>query len=90
MTDEKFESTDDKRTINNPPDEVAVSTKAADAMRMSYRVLSDEEKYQMAAAKMAGGKLWDFIDSLGDSAELTLAKRHVEDAVMRAVRHITE
>ncbi|MEX2524450.1 MAG: hypothetical protein WD750_05795 [Gammaproteobacteria bacterium] len=70
-------SSSDERTINN-------------VMRHEYRVLTQQEKDQMATLKDMGRDLWQFLDSMGNSRELSLAKTHVEDAVMRGVRHITE
>jgi hypothetical protein len=82
---ERVESTSDERTVNN-------------AVRHTYRVLSDAEKAQVQAIKDLGA---DFIEKLheiggtnsfGDrfaSRDLSLANTHAEDAVMRAVRHIT-
>lgn len=82
---ETFDSTDDKRTGNN-------------ATRKTYRVLTDQEKADIQTVKDLGQ---DFINALhriggsdegGDrfgSRDLSLANTHMEDAVMRAVRHIT-
>lgn len=78
-------SADDQRTSNN-------------AVRHQYRVLSDEEKAQMLAVKDLGaafiaklheiGRTDPATDQVG-SRDLSLARTHMEDAVMRAVRHIT-
>lgn len=70
------DSTSDQRTVNN-------------VMRHAYRVLSDEEKLQMQAIKDKGLELWTFIDGIGQSRELSLAKTHVEEVVMWAVKHVT-
>ncbi|WP_406870475.1 hypothetical protein ABEB22_12695 [Thioclava sp. 'Guangxiensis'] len=79
------DSTSDDRTVNN-------------VVGHTYRKLSDIEKAQMKRLKDMGA---DFIAMLhqvggteigGDrfaSRDLSLANTHVEDAVMRAVRHIT-
>lgn len=69
-------STSDERTINN-------------VMRHGYRVLSDEEKQQMQAMKDDGLALWEKIDGIGQSRELSIAKTKIEEAVMWAVKHIT-
>lgn len=80
-----IDSTSDQRTANN-------------AVRHNYRVLSDAEKAQMQAIKDMGAafiaKLHEIggTDPAGDrlaSRDLALAQTHAEDAVMRAVRHIT-
>lgn len=69
-------STSDERTVNN-------------VMRHAYRVLSEEEKAQVQAIKDKGLELWNFIDGIGQSRELSLAKTHVEEVVMWTVKHIT-
>ena len=83
-------STDDTRTVNN-------------AVRHTYRVLSDTEKLQMQAVKDAGATFISLLHEIGGtqppqyanvdarfaSRDLSLANTHMEDAVMRAVRHIT-
>jgi hypothetical protein len=70
------DSTSDARTVNN-------------TMRHAYRVLSDDEKAQMQKIKDDGLAFHDFIDSLGKSRELSVAKTKVEEAVMWAVKHVT-
>lgn len=69
-------STSDERTVNN-------------TMRHAYRVLSDEEKANMQKIKDDGLAFHQFIDSLGQSRELSVAKTKIEEAVMWAVKHIT-
>lgn len=80
---EKVESTSDNRTVNN-------------AVRHTYRVLSDAEKQDMQEIKDIGAafiaKLHEIGGTEGErfaSRDLSLANTHAEDAVMRAVRHIT-
>lgn len=73
---EMVSSTSDERTRNN-------------VMRHEYKVLSDEEKAAMQAIKDDGLALHDFIDSLGESRELSIAKTKLEEAVMWTVKHIT-
>lgn len=70
------ESTSDARTVNN-------------TMRHQYRVLNDAEKANMQMVKDQGLAFHQFIESLGSSRELSLAKTKVEEAVMWAVKHIT-
>ena len=70
------DSTSDERTVNN-------------VMRHAYRVLSDDEKQAMQAIKDKGLELWNLIDSIGQSRELSVAKTKAEEAVMWAVKHIT-
>lgn len=70
------DSTSDDRTVNN-------------VMRHGYRVLSDEEKQSMQKLKDDGLAFWEYIDSLGTSRELSVAKTKIEEAVMWAVKHVT-
>ena len=73
---EHVASTSDERTVNN-------------VMRHAYRVLSDAEKAQMQKIKDMGLDFHNFIDSIGQSRELSLAKTKIEEAVMWAVKHVT-
>lgn len=79
------DSTSDARTANN-------------AVRHQYRVLSDAEKVQMQEIKDMGAAFIAKLHEMGGttpemgrmgSRDLSLAQTHAEDAVMRAVRHIT-
>lgn len=69
-------STSDERTVNN-------------VMRHAYRVLTDAEKAQMQALKDKGLDFHEFVEGIGQSRELSLAKTKIEEAVMWAVKHIT-
>lgn len=80
-----MESTSDDRTASN-------------AVRHSYRKLTDVEKQQMEAIKDMGAAFITKCHEIGGtdpagqrpaSRDLSLAVTHAEDAVMRAVRHIT-
>ena len=73
---ETVPSTSDERTRNN-------------VMRHAYRVLSDTEKAQMQKIKDMGLDFHNFIESVGQSRELSLAKTKIEEAVMWAVKHVT-
>jgi len=77
MSNDKVDSTSDERTVNN-------------VMRHQYRVLSDDEKVQMQDIKNKGLEFWNFIDSLGNTRELSIAKTKLEEAVMWGVKHITK
>lgn len=70
------DSASDDRTANN-------------AVRHTYRVLSDAEKATMVAIKDAGAALLKLIDDAGASRELSIAKTKTEEAVMWAVKHVT-
>lgn len=73
---EQFDSTDDRRTANN-------------VMRHQYRELTEDEKGQMQTIKDQGLLLYNSIDGIGQSRELSLAKTKVEEAVMWAIKHVT-
>jgi hypothetical protein len=70
------DSASDGRTVNN-------------TMRHQYRVLSDAGKANMVKVKDIGLDFHTFVDSLGGSREISLAKTKIEEAVMWAVKHIT-
>jgi hypothetical protein len=71
-----FDSTENKRTVNN-------------VMRHEYRVLADHEKIQMRTLKDLGLEFVVYCDTIGSSRELSLAKTKIEEAAMWAVKHIT-
>lgn len=82
MTD-CVDSASDNRTANN-------------AVRHTYRVLSDAEKAQMVALKDAGAGFLTLIDqiearasAMPGSREMEIARQKVEEAVMWSVKHIT-
>ena len=75
----KVDSTSDDRTANN-------------AVRHQYRVLTDDEKAHMQAIKDRGAEFIQYLDEItpiGRTRDIQLAIDHIEDGVMRAVRHIT-
>ncbi len=69
-------SASDDRTANN-------------AVRHTYRVLSDAEKQQMVDLKDLGAAFIAKCEEIGGSRELSLAKTNAEQAVMWAVKHVT-
>jgi len=71
-----MDSTSDERVTNN-------------VMRHEYKVLTGEEKMQMQVVKDEGRDLHQYLDTLGKSREISLAKTKIEEAVMWAVKHIT-
>lgn len=75
-TDEMVDSTSDDRTRNN-------------VMRHEYKVLTEVEKAQMKYLKDEGLIFHDYLEALGTSRELSLAKTKIEEAVMWAVKHVT-
>jgi hypothetical protein len=58
-------------------------------MRHQYRVLSEAEKAAMQKLKDDGLAFHEYVHSLGQSRELSIAKTKIEEAVMWAVKHIT-
>jgi len=70
-------SASDDRTANN-------------AVRHTYRVLSDDEKAQMLALKDMGAAFIAKCEEIGKSRELSLAITNAEQAVMWAVKHVTK
>lgn len=77
MANEMVDSGSDRRVENN-------------VMRHEYRILSDAEKSTMRATKDLGLEFLTFVDSIGSSRELSIAKTKIEEAVMWAVKHITK
>lgn len=59
-------------------------------MRQEYRVLSEDEKAHIWTVKDLGLKFYAYLDNLGQSRELSLAKTKIEEAVMWATKHITK
>ena len=72
-----IDSTSDERTKNN-------------VMRHTYRTLSDLEKTQMKTIKDFGLDFVEYMDKLGGSREISLAKTKMEEAVFWAVKHLTK
>lgn len=79
------DSTGGDRTVNN-------------AVRHQYRQLTDAEKLAMQEIKDMGAAFIAKLHAIGASTpggerfasrDLSIANTHIEDAVMRAVRHIT-
>jgi hypothetical protein len=73
-----FNSEDDERTVNN-------------AVRHQYRTLSDEEKETMLWIKDQGLTMMEFIDArVPREREASLAKTKIEEAVMWAIKGLTQ
>ena len=70
-------SESDDRTANN-------------AVRHTYRILTDDEKAQMVALKDLGAAFIAKCQEIGGSRELALAITNAEQAVMWAVKHVTK
>ena len=73
----QVDSASDDRTANN-------------AVRHTYRVLSDIEKQQMVDLKDIGAAFIAKCQEIGGSRELALAITNAEQAVMWAVKHVTK
>lgn len=73
---ENVDSESDNRTANN-------------AVRHTYRVLSDTEKQQMVDLKDIGAAFIAKCNDIGKSREMSLAVTNAEQAVMWAVKHVT-
>ena len=67
----------DERVVNN-------------VVRHEYRILNDDEKAQMKNIKDMGRNLIEYLDCLGKTRELSIAKTKVEEAVMWGVKSITK
>ena len=74
--DQHVNSASDARTVNN-------------AVRHTYRVLTDAEKQQMQDLKDKGLAFIEACNAIGKSRELSLAITNAEQAVMWAVKHVT-
>lgn len=74
---EQINSASDARTANN-------------AVRHTYRVLTDAEKQQMLDLKDIGAAFIAKCQEIGGSRELSLAVTNAEQAVMWAVKHVTK
>jgi hypothetical protein len=72
-----IKSESDDRTANN-------------AVRHTYRVLTDDEKQQMVDLKDLGAAFIAKCQSIGTSREIALAITNAEQAVMWAVKHVTK
>ena len=73
---DRIPSESDQRQVNN-------------TMRHQYRVLNDVEKRQMTEIKDIGLHFHSYLDGVGSSREMSIAKTKIEEAVMWAVKHIT-
>lgn len=83
---DRVDSASDDRTVNN-------------AVRHQYRVLTEAEKLQVVEIKDMSAAFIRKLHEIGGtdpaddkfaSRDLSLANTHMEDASMRAVRHITK
>ena len=64
--------------------------KRSNIMRHNYRPLTDDEHLKIQHLKDRGLALWEFLVSLGDSREVSIAKTKVEEAVLWGTKHLTQ
>lgn len=76
MAHDHIKSESDDRTANN-------------AVRHTYRILSDAEKQQMVDLKDLAAAFIAKCNEIGKSRELSLAITNAEQAAMWAVKHVT-
>lgn len=76
MSETATRPTDNERTANN-------------VMRHEYRILGEKEKAAMTRIKDMGLEFHSYVNSLGQSREVSLSKTKIEEAVMWAVKHLT-
>lgn len=60
-----------------------------DVMRSTYRELTENEKFLIAAIKQGANKLLGLMDQVTDPRAKALAKTNLEQAVMWSVKGIT-
>lgn len=71
-----MDSASNERTVNN-------------TMRHQYKVLNDLEKKQMLEIKDKGLEFLELLSKAQPSREMSLAKTKIEEAVMWAIKAIT-
>lgn len=71
-----MDSTSDERTVNN-------------TMRHQYKVLNDLEKKRMLEIKDKGLEFLELLSKAQPSREMSLATTKIEEAVMWAIKAIT-
>ena len=61
-----------------------------DLMRVEYRELTDAERDQIKVIKGMGSRFCGYLSGLPASREMSLARTKIEEAVMWAVKGVTE
>jgi len=59
-------------------------------MRQKYKQLTDEDRLKIQNIKDAGLMFYEYIESCGESRELSIAKTKIEEAVMWSIKHVTK
>jgi hypothetical protein len=67
-----------------------MNSESASALRYKYRDLSEREHAVLNSLKQLGGDFYDYVNGLGNSRELSIAKTKIEEAVMWATKHVTK
>ena len=75
--------------MSNHVDSASDDRTANNAVRHTYRVLTEAEKTQMVELKDLGAAFIQKCNEIGKSRELSLAVTNAEQAVMWAVKHVT-
>lgn len=75
--------------VEKPIDSASDQRVVSNVMRHEYRVLTQAEKDAMKAIKDKGLELYELIESLGSSRELSVAKTKSEESVMWAIKFLT-
>jgi hypothetical protein len=76
--------------MTNTVDSASDDRTANNAVRHTYRVLSDAEKTQMITIKDQGAAFIETCHAIGPSRETSIAITKMEEAVMWAVKHVTK
>lgn len=61
----------------------------SDVMRIEYRKLTTKEKDDIYDLKANSLEIYKYLNYLGESRELSIAKTKLEEVVMWATKHIT-
>lgn len=80
------EPLDDAKFVDAAKDERV----ANNTVRHQYRVLSETEKQAMLFIKDQGLNFIDTLDKMGSKREYSIAKTKIEEAVMWAVKGLTD
>lgn len=75
--------------MNDHVDSASDDRTANNAVRHTYRKLTDAEKQHMVELKDLGAAFINKCNEVGVSRELSLAVTNAEQAVMWAVKHVT-